>query len=451
MLNEFTYTGTWCLPENLQDQVPGTLIFDAKGDAELSLAGYFDAAHNVNRREENFIIGFTVCAKKITLYRSFEFQISNTNGIKSCKYSTHYVFIGTHFHSEEDLCFYKIEARFKNLDRWIKHYSFKIDANFEEEAVNVQYKNPKDISFTINDKLKGAFTFSYDFPWTERVIEALIRQKTFVEIVSNDETPFMEILKNLMLFQNFLTLGTYDSAYPTSITIYKKADESGRETFTQVIYKPGFSYSEPRNGREIFLFEYEDIKANFQDKIQKWYKLNDIIDPVTNILFDSFYSREKSTINQFLNITQALETFHRRLKNYKSFDEKEFTDWLSHLTLSVDIKYKELVEGRLKTGNEPHFGKRISDLVDSVPVSTLQSIIPKKKSLVYKTTSSRNYYTHYSNDLESQALKGNDLYKLTQQLRVLLIAVILLETGFSIEEIENVLKKNEAFLFRHLF
>ncbi len=96
---------------------------------------------------------------------------------------------------------------------------------------------------------------------------------------------------------------------------------------------------------------------------------------------------------------------------------------------------------------------RLKFLFRKFSVSPLTKIIKGRSdllNLIDATVCSRNYYTHYDDSIKSKALSGEDLFKLTEKLRILLVIIILSETGFSSKEIEELLLKHEYRFFNYL-
>lgn len=449
MINEFRYNGEWFLPSDESKKVSGTLTFDTKSDAVLELHGTFN--EDFDDREERLILGFTTTGEYITLYRSYQYFMNMTNGVMTTKYHSLYVINGIHCTFEEDLVFTKIETKFKGLDNWIGKYGFKIQNKRADQETNILYKKPEDITFKINEKISGKLVFNFSFPIGEKTSKMSITQSTSLLLISKDPIPLIDFLDVMALFQNFLTMATFDTAYPTANRIvYTNPD--GTEFASSLVFKPLFNYV-PADTlyRKLFLFSFSDIESNFETIIQNWFSLNGSIDPVMNLLFDSFYNPEKAPENRLLNIVQAMETFHRLLKTSPLFPMEEYKSWAATLVDQVDPKYKDLLKGKLNFANEPTLHNRLEDLINSVVnIETVKKVVGDQEQFIRDTKNTRNYYTHYDKRLEKKALKGAELMFLSQKLRLVLIAVVLIETGFKHDEINLLLKKIERMFFNHL-
>lgn len=75
------------------------------------------------------------------------------------------------------------------------------------------------------------------------------------------------------------------------------------------------------------------------------------------------------------------------------------------------------------------FANRLVDLISGFDSTPLEGKFPNKTTFVTKVKNTRNYYTHYSADLESKALKGESLEKATTTLFFMLLCCICRDIG----------------------
>lgn len=70
-----------------------------------------------------------------------------------------------------------------------------------------------------------------------------------------------------------------------------------------------------------------------------------------------------------------------------------------------------------------------------------------ENSFIKQVRNTRNYLTHYDKSLQGKAIKGEDLYWLTQTLEFLLQACFLKGLGFSTEQCVALFKRNKQYQF----
>jgi hypothetical protein len=450
MIKNLEYKGIWFLPENEDntlEHVTGTLTFDVNKGPDLELLGTLESNDRSDlNRNIVLILGLTSTGDKITLLRSSEYnRILSSSGMTTSKYQSQYILIGEHFKKIEDLDFHSVTARFKNFELWISKFGFKRVEYSPNGTFELDFELPKKIEFKINETLNGAINFRFSAPLNKKVKKVTIEQKSELSIKSSIKKSFFEIIDDLMYFQNFLTLGTFETAYPFAISVADEVED------IEVYYKPVFNYDENERKRlNDFLFSYEDIENDFAHIISKWYNLKDKIEPIIFLLLDSFYNRGKFTENHFLNIVQGLETFHRRFKNNQIRPKNDHEEMILEILNLIEEPNKNWLKGRLNFSNEPTLHMRLCELVDYLKIETINKIIKDKDQFIRDTKNSRNYYTHYDEGTKKKALRSSELYTLTEKLRVILIASVLIETGFREEEIEKLFKKNEGRFWNHI-
>jgi len=130
---------------------------------------------------------------------------------------------------------------------------------------------------------------------------------------------------------------------------------------------------------------------------------------------------------------QALESFHRVTKGgkYLSNDEwKPFRATLANaIPAELDSGHRESLRSRIKYGNEYSLRKRIGELLEGLNEITLSRLSPTDKYFTGIIVDTRNYLTHYDDELKDVALKNADLYWANQRLRILISLLLLKEIG----------------------
>jgi len=458
MLENFKHSGDWFIPNTEEKQVVGIISYDSQKGIELELFGSLLERQADNYLKVQIILGISNSGKMITLYDCFETNRTvSTPGKTICKFNAQYMFIGHHFKSESDLYFDSIYAKLNNLDNWIKNYGFKkVDSNLSQKKTLIEFELPKPIEFKISSNLSAKINFTYSAPFRQETNKITIEQKSELHIKSQINKEIKDLLLDFAHFQNFITLGTFKPSYPTSLklgsTLLKRQLRNGEIPLIIDFY---FRHSALIDKNEnykhnIFLFSFQDIKPNFEIIIEKWYSLEKLIKPITNILIDSFYSKGIFDENKFLNMVQGLETFHRRFRKNKILEEKEHKKRKVEVLTSTPLKHKKWIENLLNFSNEPTLHMRLEQILLELDIKTIQKIIKDKEQFIKDVKNSRNYYTHYDKSLEKKAKKGSALFYLKEKLKILLICIVLKETGFSNQQIEKLLEKKEWIFFNHL-
>ncbi len=197
------------------------------------------------------------------------------------------------------------------------------------------------------------------------------------------------------------------------------------------------------------LFTYHKLGDNPNEIIKNWYEKYEILEPAFDLLFEQFYTKG-FTINTFLNLAQSAETFHARVHDHTRIPPDEYKAMKNDILKLAPNKYHEWLKDQFNFGNYLNLHSRLTELIDKYSNSTLDQILGDKEKFILNVKNSRNYYTHYDKRLEKKALKGADLFYLSERLKILLTCAFLMEIGFTRENIVTNLDWVKWRNFNHL-
>ena len=140
--------------------------------------------------------------------------------------------------------------------------------------------------------------------------------------------------------------------------------------------------------------EFQDIKDNLQTIFHNWFSNIDIHTSI-DLILEKSVNIQISRENFFLNNCFAIETFHRRFKNYRLFKKSEFKIVKKKILENIDNKdISKLVENSLAHINEPNFRSRLFDFQNEFDI-----ILPEDwdtELYIRKIVKTRNYLVHRS-------------------------------------------------------
>ncbi len=462
-MNEtFELKGQWCLPSNPKNAAYGIAKFDPYDGCTLELLGTFSGdLFEHNSPDQDIIWGVTHDSKSITLYKCFvtfqggtSLKKGQSTGNPITKYYANFIFEGALLQKEEML-FDKLSVEFFNLAQWLGSDGFIYDTSnvdrIKKREYLLHYKLPEPINFSISSTLSGCFNITSKMPGWSRYNESqTISQLTELNLESKIELKFEDFLEEMRKFQNFLTLALYSGTYPLRITLSRKGLETdlgpefGDQRFSLKkinVYCKSIGDKKSDNVKHHFqmLFEYSHIKDIFQDVYQKWNSLHIRLEPAFNILFEQFYNSHRFSENSFLNLAQAIETFHSRMHESTNKMPKEAYEKMKlHLIEVSSPEYHKWLNDIFPFGNMPTLQQRLDYMVDNYWNSLMDKIVVDKKEFTKNIKKSRNYYTHYALSEEKKVHKGFELYDLAQPLKIILCIAILRNIGFSKELIDSI-------------
>jgi len=441
MTEKKEFEGIWFLPSNKEEKLRGILSFHSERGSTLKLIGGFNSK-NFN---EEIIQGFANGGIEITLNKC-----TLIHPLGDTVYSVSRIFEGVLIDAESEIKFQEIASEIYNLNEWTGISGLKFpDSSFiyPIKEINISYKRPEPINFQINENFNGQFKFILNpISWGSCITEVSLKQRVEVIISSKNEYTLKTLLYYVLKFQNFLIIGLYKSTYPSSISLFSDnfmeknySDDTLKRKKIKLYYPISYrSESKTPISTIQMLFCYEDIKDSFSTIIHNWYEKYDLWEPVFNLLFEQFYFKKVLT-NKFLNLAQAVESFHERTIDHPRIPEEENKRNKQEILALVPNKYHEWLKGQFN--NYLFLETRLSELISKYPHKILDKIIDNKKLFVSQIKDSRNYYTHYKAENKEKAVSGVNLFHLSEKLKILLIYILLVEIGFDEEKLQIVLER----------
>jgi hypothetical protein len=351
-------------------------------------------------------------------------------------------FVGDHINPDV-VNFQSAYLVFSSLNAW-----FGIDGlNYldqQEKSVTVRYEVPPLTTFYKNGELTISITYTGTWPLYSPIGEFTIKQKPSILI---DYLPGFTIdtLWNYeSIISSFLTLAYFSDAHLDAIKLIKDDKEiicyySGQDDFV----KPIGHWSR-------FLFTYNDIKPDFEKIFKKWTTIMPLVEPTIFILTESLDSNSKAGENKFLNIVQAIETFHRRMRKNEKLTKELHKQRIAEILVDCPDSHKEWLKGRLHFSNEPTLQERFTELFEELDNRIVERLFFNSEELIRNVKNTRNYLTHYDTTLESKAVQRPELFYLTERLQILLLLLILNELEIGQDKIYEFILRGSNRLFNHL-
>lgn len=398
MIEEVEYKGSWRLP-NTDTWINGILTFSPETGSSLELFGTFGNGLFEPPYQE-IILGKTT-GGDITLvevwYRSSKHIY---NQIKIGVYRPMKIFVGKHFNSKTEIKFREVSFQLFNLWDWFNISGINFEYNDVSKDYSVVYKKPNIIEFTYHKDCQGHMTFVSPIEFKDENHRIEIEEGCHVSLKNNNKVHYEELLKEIMVFQGFVTLSTFEQSYPMRIIFkdddyYKEDGEIKRTLKVQCLYQNDFYNKNHQIQRPSeSLLGYHRIQDDFPNVIFDWNKKFHEIEPSFLLLLDYFIKKNSYGSEKFINIVKSLETFHKLTTNMKK-----------------------------------SLNKRLHDLLNTYSNQYIQTKITDIDTFCTEVVELRNDYTHPDLNFMVNSLKVELVYRLTQQLTGLIISCVLTEIG----------------------
>lgn len=429
-MDSLIFEGTWWLPHLPDVRVGGILRFNQPDFPELSLYGAFEPILSSSDNNYEPIILGAASGKSITLVGCYRNRTSfSWNGSESSGFVANRVLVGGWIEQESDLQFDKIRFEPTYLADWIGLSGLNVNFPFGDTSrFSIEYRAPELIEI-YNDSAQLEIIFGVESTFAGRGRK--VSETTLVRYRSSEPKSIHTLLDSVVLPTQFLlNLFTTKPNFIESCFLTRNA--LPHETFK--LYYPQQNYT-PRNPGLLknhqMLFSYSDIQGNIGAIFDRWDTISNDLRDVLSIFRRVQLSPQLFLELKFLSITQALETFHRRTQSGGVLPKELHKRRIDHIVTSVSAEHREWIKSALAFSNEKTQIQRLDELLSlASPVMSL--IVDDMTEFAKRVRNTRNYLTHFDDRLRLKAVKGSDLYWMTEHLIVLLQSSLLAILGFDI-------------------
>lgn len=352
LTEEYEQRGWWWLPESPGSRVSGLFSFSPTAGITLDLHGSLNKMEKTGSRCFT-ILGILASGSSATLRDCYVRSSTGTYGLSGyqqdhCILRVGKAFVGVHFESVEDTEFSSLSVQFANLDEWAVRKSLEETREFVQsqldwhtrrtwysDDVSTDYqgvklsdlvdlydavarlKVPQPVQVKVGD---CDIAISVEGTVSEASTQISFSQQTWIKFSWKEGKPFEDWLEVLMKMQNFLTLMMSNPTFPIivrgSTDRAKHIAKSGNPMYlpVHILYRMPWPYVEPDSvGRGLMLFPLPAIEEDLETYLAEWFHKTERLRPVHNLYFATQYNRSRYAEDRFLDLTQAIESYHRRV------------------------------------------------------------------------------------------------------------------------------------------
>lgn len=229
---------------------------------------------------------------------------------------------------------------------------------------------------------------------------------------------FLEIRDQILAMISFAIKGKLNITWQyfcnsNEYNVYETGTGKDRDYKKYTIVTNERHFRKQKQNPDDFNFCFSDLPYE-KDLGQEMKKLL----PVFN-LYTSFFNYSNMPLEMlFLNVTQALETLHARVY-YNKYKDMYNTVVARFGNLDpTSVLHQQLLP--CNNGGNIVLSARLNDLFALGSNQLFKEFYVDQPDYAEKIVKTRNYYTHYSKELEHIALRGNDLFDAIQILKWLL-------------------------------
>lgn len=444
---DLTLAGSFWLPGKKHDQCSGTLRIVDGGRIRLELIGFFEGRNEFSSTSFPMprVVGYVEEIGLVTIdgCRYTGWRHSTGSASKTVLRGA-LVYCGVELSESEPLTIDSLSFGIEGLDQWHHVSGIRLAHDFKKKSATVTYLPQGNVLLWAANGFTLELTFAWSLPWACEDRKATISERSRFRLSSGQPRPLDDFMIIAHQLVTMLCIATSETVAIMDVIGRLPAPHvtgDSPEEFEQqecVIYYESspFSKTVPTIERHNILFRYKDIETRSQDAFQKWFDAYKRITPALTLYLGAVAGDHKYLDGRFLAVAQALETYHRRSFTEPIMSESEFESLKTEVLAHCPPKHRELVEGRLRHGNEPSLATRLKRLVDP-----FRMYFASEKSFIRAVVVRRNYQTHFDPSLEVEMESGMHIWTLCKRMEALLRLHFLRELGVNDATIARIIEQ----------
>jgi hypothetical protein len=196
------------------------------------------------------------------------------------------------------------------------------------------------------------------------------------------------------------------------------------------------------NVHEFFMLR-STMGVDLVDAASRWFEVYPKIHMPSELAISVFASEKLWLHVEFLSLMQALEGFHRALYEGLYMDEQGYASVKKALGDAIPAElspdHKDALKSRIRYGNQVSLRKRLTTLCELLPQEIRRAILGGEGKIPGSWIDTRNYYTHWDEELRENVLGTREMYNANVRMRVLLRVLYLNLMGIPHESISRAL------------
>lgn len=397
-----------------------------------------------------YICGTLFSGAKVLLYqcstgKESSHFLSYTQQIIYANYS----FWGLEVKSEDEIRFKNVIFNFGEIVGWSGLCSYNWDFS-ENGGSNLVWLHKEAVTYELNDNLGITFypnQGSIGGDMYGKEIKAY--QHVLIQFEYKNLMNFDVIIEDALCIQYLIGLGINHKVgidgikyeHPSIYSEILKDDGTPEKIYrlADIILGTGSIDATPNVRQYDCLFTLDDLSEN--DVFIKWKENYFTLKPILDLYFTAFSKTTGTPEVLFLNLTQALETYHAR---FVTDDIKVYIDRVNEI---VDVfcqgntnseEWKNLLLNDVqKKSNRIYLRSRLADLIFANGILPFWPKNYSKEKYIRKIVDTRNYYTHYNPEKLNKSFSKNELPFINGHLLALLEFHMLILIGFDPDEIRE--------------
>jgi hypothetical protein len=451
--DKFEVAGEWWLPETQTERLFGTLRY-SPSEIELEVSGTFEdvslsdqLAGSSKFKDHACIFGLTHDRQRFTLLRAHAISLSTTT-----KYSAFHVVADKHVPGLGDFKLREVSFYCRHLDVFIARGLFAVNTEGQKEdfkSLTVQYVQPPKIGWRI-EEIGSSLAIQTSLNCSSSPYEQWhkLHARSFVTITPDSPQNLDWFIRQIWRFCYLLTLVTDEVVSPTGVELFLVDDKY-----------PGWHLYKSAKGRDddehvtpVFLFHLGHLLDNFGRMLNTWYSVSETMLDAIHLTMDAQRNPEHSNQGRFLLLAHAIEVVSRAITSSEYMNPADYETVKSKMKAAIPENvvraHRDSLKKKIDYGNEYSFHKRVKMLIQSLSPAAQEIVCRDPTAFSRGISDTRNYYTHFTDELRAKTLSPVAMYWASEKLSFLMRIVLFRYLGIDEEVIVKQMKGHHRLLQR---
>jgi hypothetical protein len=441
--------GSWWLPEAPDNRLDGTLTYTPAAGLKLDLVGSLLALDEAPKAWQGFHVwGTTVSGKAITLFNAHQstlqthFPGSPTSTVEAAR-----GIIGGHYRSQKDVAIHTLDAEFDYLTAWAGQTSISESYDPQNYSSHITVTPPASVSLGTHNEITVELVPLVIHNRSRH--ELTLQERCDLRLRSDRPRSFAEFESILSSFRILLTFASSEAARINRLvgrTEDKVAEVQGQPLWHEVEIVRHANSRLPKSDvrPETMLFTLRDLEPAPEKTFERFLEVEGRLKAVFELFFPTYFF-ELPPPQLFLNLVHAVDAFHQTVIGGQYETDEEYEHGLKkrlQKTISSEcrIDFRQSLETKLKFLHHYSLRKRLRDIVTKFE-ALLVPYIGEIREFPDSVTEARNRLVHAS--VHRPAPDYVDLWKLAQQLGLILEVALLSEIGFDEPRVQTIIARSQ--------
>jgi hypothetical protein len=450
-MSPFQHDGVWWDPREPGTQWVGTLRFDHRDGAVLTVTVPTDKPSLASLGQYEVLHGLTTERKAVTLLRCFDRLSRGSLGgaPRFVEIFANAVIVGFHC-DQPDPLLSSAAASFSHMNEWWGRSGIQADPTVTWPDSAVRYKSAP--ALVVHDD--GCFRVSIRSVASGACgnHRASLVEEVRFEIEASTATPLSRFQRIVQACGDFLSVACLSFCDTMELSLVTPAREGAVEngTFHAVpIYKDRGRRS---SSSPFMLFRFRDVEQRAAEVLGAWLSQSERLYEVRALYLAGVYGGGFIE-GKLLALTQAAEAFHRRFCSGLYMDEamfeKEVLEPLkAAIPPSVHSDLREAIAARLRFANAYSQRRRLRALF-AEHTEVLRVLVDEPEKYISPIVDLRNEFTHFPPDSDTpdggSSPDPERVLLYNWILRLLLESCLLKVVGFSLEDIRALVERSATY------